>query len=90
LCEPNQEGCMEVDQKMSPTKSAVMGTGSSRNQPLMAGNTLTVEGMLDAKGTYGLVHVFHQWAPQGYINLGAARASTFGPDILSAAPLDVM
>jgi type VI secretion system secreted protein VgrG len=48
--------------------SAVTGTGSSRNQSLMAGNTLTVEGMLDAKGTYGLVRVVHQWTPQGYIN----------------------
>jgi type VI secretion system secreted protein VgrG len=48
--------------------SAVTGTGSSRNQSLMAGNTLTVEGMLDAKGTYGLVRVVHQWTPQGYLN----------------------
>jgi type VI secretion system secreted protein VgrG len=48
--------------------SAVTGTGSSRNQSLMAGNTLTVEGMLDAKGTYGLVRVAHQWTPQGYLN----------------------
>ena len=48
--------------------SAVTGTGSSRNQSLMAGNTLTVEGMLDAKGTYGLVRVVHQWTSQGYLN----------------------
>jgi type VI secretion system secreted protein VgrG len=48
--------------------SAVTGTGASRNQTLMAGNTLTVEGVLDAKGTYGLVRVVHQWTPQGYSN----------------------
>ena len=48
--------------------SAVTGTGSSRNQTLMAGNTLTVDGMLDAKGTYGLVQVSHLWTPQGYTN----------------------
>jgi type VI secretion system secreted protein VgrG len=48
--------------------SAVTGTGSSRNQTLMAGNTLTVEGTLDAKGTYGLVRVAHQWTPKGYSN----------------------
>ena len=48
--------------------SAVTGEGSSRNQTLMAGNTLTVEGTLDAKGTYGLVRVVHQWTPQGYSN----------------------
>ena len=48
--------------------SAVTGTGSSRNQMLMAGNTLTVDGVLDAKGTYGLVRVVHNWTPQGYLN----------------------
>jgi len=48
--------------------SAVTGSGASRNQSLMAGNTLTVEGTLDAKGTYGLVRVVHHWTPQGYSN----------------------
>ena len=48
--------------------SAVTGSGASRNQTLMAGNTLTVDGTLDAKGTYGLVRVVHQWTPQGYNN----------------------
>jgi type VI secretion system secreted protein VgrG len=48
--------------------SAVTGTGSSRNQTLMAGNTLTINGVLDAKGTYGLVRVVHNWTPQGYLN----------------------
>jgi len=48
--------------------SAVTGMGSSRNQTLMAGNTLTIDGTLDAKGTYGLVRVVHHWTPQGYSN----------------------
>jgi hypothetical protein len=34
----------------------------------MAGNTVDIDGMLDAKGTYGLVRVVHAWTPQGYIN----------------------
>lgn len=49
--------------------SAVTGTGQSRNQSLMAGNTVTVNGTLDAKGTYGLTRVVHRWSRQsGYIN----------------------
>ena len=48
--------------------SAVTGSGTSRNQNLKAGDTLTVNGSLDGKGTYGLVRVVHHWSPQGYIN----------------------
>ena len=48
--------------------SAVTGTGSSRNQTLKAGDTVTIDGALDAKGTYGLVRVLHRWTPQGYTN----------------------
>jgi type VI secretion system secreted protein VgrG len=48
--------------------SAVTGTGSSRNQTLMAGNTVTLDGVLDAKGTYGLTRVAHRWTQQGYTN----------------------
>jgi type VI secretion system secreted protein VgrG len=48
--------------------SSVTGSGSSRNQNLMAGDTVTIEGALDAKGIYGLVRVLHRWTPQGYTN----------------------
>ena len=48
--------------------SAVTGSGSSRNQTLMAGNTVTLDGVLDAKGTYGLTRVVHRWTRQGYTN----------------------
>ena len=48
--------------------SAVTGTGSSRKQNLMAGNTVKLEGTLDAEGTYGLTRVTHRWTPQGYVN----------------------
>jgi type VI secretion system secreted protein VgrG len=34
----------------------------------MAGDTVTIEGALDAKGIYGLVRVLHRWTPQGYTN----------------------
>lgn len=48
--------------------AAVMGGGQSRNQSLMAGNTLQIHGALDGKGTYGLVKVVHRWTKQGYDN----------------------
>ncbi len=48
--------------------SAVLGMGSSRKQDLMAGNTVVLDGVLDAKGTYGLTRVVHRWTPQGYTN----------------------
>ena len=48
--------------------SAVIGMGSSRNQTLMAGNTVALDGALDAKGTYGLTRVLHHWTRQGYTN----------------------
>ena len=48
--------------------SAVSAKGQSRNQNLIAGNTITVDGNLDAKGTYGLVKVVHEWTQHGYIN----------------------
>jgi type VI secretion system secreted protein VgrG len=48
--------------------AAVTGAGQSRNQTLMAGNTLQIDGALDAKGTYGLTKVTHQWTKQGYTN----------------------
>jgi type VI secretion system secreted protein VgrG len=48
--------------------SAVTGRGHSRNQQLMAGNTIQIEGTLDAQGIYGLTRVVHHWTPQGYTN----------------------
>ncbi len=47
---------------------AITGTGQSRNQTLLAGNTVSINGTLDAQGTYGLVRVQHQWTPKTYIN----------------------
>jgi uncharacterized protein involved in type VI secretion and phage assembly len=47
---------------------AITGEGESRNQNLRAGNTVTIDGVLDAKGTYGLVKVVHQWTKKGYHN----------------------
>lgn len=47
---------------------SVTGTGQSRNQQLMAGDTVEIEGSLDAKGTYGLTKVQHRWEPNGYTN----------------------
>jgi uncharacterized protein involved in type VI secretion and phage assembly len=47
---------------------AIAGEGQSRDQNLRAGNTVSIEGVLDAKGTYGLVKVVHQWTKKGYHN----------------------
>jgi type VI secretion system secreted protein VgrG len=46
----------------------ITATGHSRNQQLMAGNTVDIQGNLEAKGTYGLVKVVHRWEKQGYSN----------------------
>ncbi len=48
--------------------SAVTGSGMSRNQTLKAGNTLTIDGVLDGKGMYGLTRVTHNWDQKGYTN----------------------
>ncbi len=48
--------------------STVAGSGQSRTQTLMAGNTVNIAGPLDANGTYGLVRVVHHWTPKTYIN----------------------
>jgi uncharacterized protein involved in type VI secretion and phage assembly len=47
---------------------AITGEGESRNQNLMAGETVTIDGVLDAKGTYGLIKVIHHWTQKGYQN----------------------
>ncbi len=48
--------------------SAITGSGTSQNQNLKAGDTLSINGSLDGKGTYGLTRVTHHWTPQGYNN----------------------
>ena len=48
--------------------SNISATGQSRNQQLMAGDTVEIEGNLEAKGTYGLTKVVHRWETTGYVN----------------------
>ncbi len=48
--------------------SAVTGRGTSQSQLLKAGDTVQIEGVLDAAGTYGLISVEHHWTPTGYEN----------------------
>jgi type VI secretion system secreted protein VgrG len=48
--------------------AAVTANGQSRSQVLKAGNTLNIDGVKDADGTYGLVRVTHQWTSRGYTN----------------------
>lgn len=48
--------------------STVTGWGASRNQELTPGNTVTIEGPIDAQGTYGVTKVIHRWDLSGYRN----------------------
>lgn len=47
---------------------SITAYGHSRNQQLEAGNTVELEGVLDAKGMYGVVKVVHKWETSGYTN----------------------
>jgi type VI secretion system secreted protein VgrG len=46
----------------------ITGHGESRNQQLLPGNTVQIEGNLDAHGTYGVTKVAHRWTTTGYVN----------------------
>ena len=46
----------------------IVAFGTSQNAALKPGDTLSVEGVLDANGTYGLTKVIHTWRSQGYRN----------------------
>lgn len=48
--------------------STVTAVGVSKNHELKPGDEITIEGPLDAKGTYGLTRVLHKWEPSGYTN----------------------
>ena len=65
LSDYNEQLQAESERSMG---GAVTGTGSSRSQVLKAGDTVQIDGALDAKGTYGLLRVVHHWTRQGYTN----------------------
>jgi type VI secretion system secreted protein VgrG len=46
----------------------ILGHGVSRNEDLLPGNTVQIDGVLDAAGLYGLVKVIHRWTKNGYMN----------------------
>jgi uncharacterized protein involved in type VI secretion and phage assembly len=48
--------------------ASVTGVGESLNSELLPGNTVQIEGILDAQGAYGVTHVAHSWDPAGYTN----------------------
>ncbi len=48
--------------------SKIVGHGESRNEELLPGNLVQIEGVLDAEGTYGLTKVVHRWTANGYMN----------------------
>jgi Rhs element Vgr protein len=50
------------------TGSSVTAHGVSMNDALRAGDTLEVQGKLDASGIYGITRVVHRWLRTGYSN----------------------
>jgi uncharacterized protein involved in type VI secretion and phage assembly len=48
--------------------ASVTGVGESLNSELLPGNTVRIEGNLDAQGDYGVTDVAHSWDPAGYTN----------------------
>lgn len=48
--------------------SSISGSGQTQNRELLPGNTIHIEGTLDADGTYGVTQVTHSWDPAGYTN----------------------
>jgi type VI secretion system secreted protein VgrG len=48
--------------------SSITGSGQTQNRELLPGNTMQVDGTLDADGTYGVTQVAHSWDPNGYTN----------------------
>ena len=48
--------------------SSITGSGQTQNREVLPGNTVQVEGTLDADGKYGVTQVTHNWTPNGYTN----------------------
>lgn len=46
----------------------VVAEGVSRNEAVRAGDTVRIQGPLDAAGVYGVFRVVHHWTPRGYSN----------------------
>jgi type VI secretion system secreted protein VgrG len=61
-----QEGLQRESQRS--IGGSITAYGHSRSQQLKAGDTVEIQGLLDAKGTYGLVKVVHKWERSGYTN----------------------
>ncbi len=59
--------CLEHESVRS-IGSRLTAWGVSRNAELLPGNAVTVKGVLDAEGEYGVTKVIHQWTGRGYRN----------------------
>lgn len=68
--------------------NAVVCRGSSLDQRLKAGDKVTIQGSLDAKGDYGLLSVTHTWTNDGYENyFTCTPAAKYTSGAVSPGPL---
>ena len=47
---------------------SVVAHGESRDRRVKAGDTIVIDGTLDAHGTYGVTKAVHRWTSNGYMN----------------------
>jgi len=55
-------------ENMRAMAGGLVGHGVSHQERVKAGNTIEIEGVLDAQGTYGVFKVVHRWNQQQYRN----------------------
>jgi type VI secretion system secreted protein VgrG len=67
---PDEYEAMLKKESARSIGSKINGHGVSRNHELLPGNTIKIEGTLDARGEYGVTKVVHRWTSQrhGYEN----------------------
>src|ERR1700733_7994608 len=49
-------------------ETSVVASGVSLNPAVAAGKKVTIQGVVDADGAYGVTKVVHHWKPEGYTN----------------------
>ncbi|HUA20138.1 MAG TPA: phage baseplate assembly protein V [Bryobacteraceae bacterium] len=57
-------------------QSSAIGQGVSLDPTVAAGKKVTIQGLTNAEGDYGVTKVLHQWTPNGYTNQFWCMASS--------------